>query len=420
VTATVAPPTGDRPATGRLRRIGAALLPEAGPQRILTVATFVNSSGKGALLTSSALFLTQSVGLSATQVGLGLGAAVLVGLLAGVPVGTFADRRGPRETYMVTLLIEAVAVSGYTLVHNVWTLLPVACATELAAASSQATRGPLIRGFGGPELVRFRGYLRSVTNLGIAIGALGAGFAVQIDTRTGYVVLILGNSVTFALCSLVVSRLPHLPPVPRPPVGQRRAALADRPFVALTLLNGIMAIQYAVGTFAVPLWIVEFTQAPRWTVSAAMITNTAIVVVLQTRASRGIGTPQAAGRAMRRAGFVFLAGFGMIALTGRLSAIAAISIILIGVAVCTIGELWHAAAGFEISFGLAPAHAQGQYTGVFNMGLGVGTALAPSLLSVACIGWGPPGWFAVGGLMVAVGLAAPLAVRWAEHTRIST
>jgi len=52
--------------------------------------------------------------------------------------------------------------------------------------------------------------------------------------------------------------------------------------------------------------------------------------------------------------------------------------------------------------------------------LAFGNALAgvaaPSVLGFLCISWGAPGWLTMGGIFVAVGLALPYVVRWAERT----
>ncbi|MFD7874069.1 hypothetical protein ACFV5G_08065 [Streptomyces sp. NPDC059766] len=79
----------------------------------------------------------------------------------------------------------------------------------------------------------------------------------------------------------------------------------------------------------------------------------------------------------------------------------------------TVGELWHSAAAFEVSFALAPRHATGQYLGVFGLGTGLADGLGPALLISLCITWGRPGWYVVGALFALTGLAAPPAVRWA-------
>lgn len=393
------------------------LVPERGPRRTLAVAFFVNMVGAGLYMTGAALFFTRSVGLSVTQVGIGMGTASLIGLLAGIPAGRLADLRGARETYLVTLAAQAVGMAALLFVRGFWPFVAVTCVVQLANTAGVAARGPLIRGFAGRHSTAFRSYLRAVGNLAGSCGALAAGVVVQLDTRAAYAALVLGNALTFLACAAVISRLPHLAPVPGPPTSGRWTALKDRPFLTVTVLDGVMSIQGQVLVFALPLWIVGHSDAPRWLVGVSAVLNTLMVVALQVRAGRGVDSSAAAIRAVRRSGPAFLLGMAVIAVTGDLPALPATVLILVGVAVHTIGELWHEAASLELSFALAPEHAQGQYSGLFGMGHGLANSLAPSLLGLFCITWGAPGWLAMGGVFAAVALVMPCAVRWAERTR---
>jgi hypothetical protein len=273
-----------------------------------------------------------------------------------------------------------------------------------------------VQEYGGERPAEFRAYLRSVTNLGIAFGALLAGWGIAVNTHSAYLLLIAGSAVSYAACAAVVMFLPGVPPKPSG-AGSRWGALRDRPYLALTLLDGVMAIQYRVLTVAVPLWLTTHTTAPNWTVSGVMVLNTAIVVLFQVRASRNIDTPKAGGVAFRRAGFAFLGACTAIALMAGAPTWLAITLLLVAVIVHTIGEISQAAGGFELSFALAPPHAVGQYQGLFGMGLGLGVTLGPALLIALCITWGQPGWWVVGGIFALTGLAVPAVVRWAERER---
>ncbi|MBV1850127.1 MFS transporter [Catellatospora sp. NEAU-YM18] len=373
--------------------------------------------GSGVYLVAAALYFTQSVGLSVAEVGLGMGTAGLVGLLAGVPVGHLADRRGPRQVYLATQLVQAAAMGALVLVHTFWQFTAVLCLVELSRAAGAAARGPLVRGFGGDELPRFRSYLRAVANLATSLGAVGAGLAVQLDSRPAYLTLVLGNAVSFVACAAIVRTLPPLPPVPVPSAAGRWLALRDPAFVAVTALDSVLGIQGSVLVFALPLWIAGHTDAPRGLVGVTALLNTAMVVAFQVRASRGVDSGRAAARALRRCGWAFLAGMAVISVTAGLPGWLAATLVLVGVAVHTVGELWHAAGSLELRFRLVPAYAQGQYTGVSGLGTGLAHAMAPTLLGLLCVSWGAPGWLLMGALFVLVGLAAPAAVRWAERTR---
>ncbi|WP_198351709.1 MFS transporter [Streptomyces typhae] len=405
-------------AEGRLSLwlVARGLIPETRSKRVFAAATFVNQIGKGLFIAGAALFFTRSVGIPVSQVGFALGAAALIGLVAGVPVGRLADRRGPREVFRIAVVVQALAVAGLVFVHSLPALIAVVCVVELATSAGTAARGPLTRTLGAPNPTRYRSYLRALNNIAVGCGALAAGVAVQLDTRAAYVGLVLGTAVTFLVSAALTSRVPSVSPVSAPAEGSRWPALKDKPYVALTALDGIMTIQNQVLIFALPLWIIGHTDAPRWFVGASVAVNTALVVCLQVRVSRGVDDNKAAGRAARRAGVAFLLATGLIAAAGDAPGRVAVAVVVLGVVVHTVGELWHAASAFELSFGLAPEHAQGQYSGLFAIGQGLSNAIGPPLLGVLCIGWGEPGWLVVGALLLVVGQFVPLVVNWSERT----
>ncbi|MFJ4185012.1 MFS transporter [Kitasatospora sp. NPDC089509] len=414
------PPDGLREATAPDRRswpVRRGLLPESGPQRGLALGGFVNQLGTAAFLATAPLYALRVIGLPIGQVGLGLGVAGVVGLLAGPPVGHLADRRGPRGVFLVTLLIQAVSMVSLLFAHSFTAFTAAMAVTDLAGASGGAARGPMIRRFGGDDVPRFRSYLRSTAFLASTFGALAAGAVIQLDSGSAYRALIVANALTFLGCAAVVLRVPGLEPLPAPTGSDRWPALRDGPYLAFVVLDGILWIQGEVVTYALPLWVVLHTHAPRWFTGVALAVNTVLVVLLQIRTSRGIKGGRVAGRATRRAGLAFLVGMAVIATASGLPGPVAAAVMTAGVAVHTVGSLWHAAGSMELRFRLAPAHAQGQYSGVFGIGMGLCYTVAPVLLGLLCLGWGAPGWLVMGGVFVAAGLAMPFVVRWAGRSR---
>ncbi|MBL1109989.1 MFS transporter [Streptomyces sp. 5-8] len=389
------------------------LIPGPGPQRVLAASNFVYTIGSGLYLTAGVLYFTEAVHLPADQVGIGLGIAGLVALALGVAVGHLADRYGARGVHAATLVVQALATAGFVLADSFWPFVLVVCAAAGAKAAGTAARAPLIRHYGGARPQEFRAYLRAVTNVGISLGAVGAGWVVQVGTLTAYQLMVAGNAIAFVVSAALLFLLPPVAPVPATG-GPRWIALRDRPYLLLTALDGIMAIQFKVLTVAVPLWLVGATSAPHWLISGTMLTCTVIVVAFQVRASRGIDSPSAGGNAYRRAGIAFLVSCSMISLSAGIPAWAAGTLLIAAVVVHTVGELLHSAAGFEVSFALAPRHATGQYLGVFGLGAGLAEALGPGLLIALCITWGRPGWYVVGAMFALTGLAAPFAVRRAN------
>ncbi|GAA4510009.1 hypothetical protein GCM10023191_072050 [Actinoallomurus oryzae] len=265
------------------------LVPHTGPQRVVAASNFVYTVGSGLYLTAGVLFFTQAVHLPASQVGLGLGiVAGLLSLAVGIAVSHLADRRGARGVYAATLVVQTLATPGFVLVDGFWPFVLTVGAATGAKAAGLAARSPLIRRYGGDRPQEFRAYLRAVTNVGISLGALLAGWAVQVGTLTAYQMLVVGNAIAFAASAAILA---FLPPVTAGPVvhGPRWIALRDRPYLLLTALEGIMAVQFKVLTVAVPLWLVEATTAPRWLVSGTMVVNTHRAVPGRVRPGRRAG-----------------------------------------------------------------------------------------------------------------------------------
>jgi MFS family permease len=392
-------------------------VPEPGARRRLGTATGIYNIGTGMFFTVSVLFFTEGLGLSVTEVGLWLAVAGLIGLFAGVPMGHLADRRGPRGVAAVSLVVLALTMVGYVFVTSIWMFVVVTVVEMLATSASRASRGGLIRRVGGEGAAAYRSQLRAIENAGVGIGAVVGGVALTLNNLTAYQVLFILNAATFLIGALVTARLPRFAAMPTPPGTRRLVALRDKPFIAYTVLNGVMSLQYAVITFALPLWIATETSAPRWMVGAVLIINTLGVVALQVWVGRKVKTVSQGAAAMRVAGLVFLVACVGSALAADLPAWAAAAVLIAAVAVHSVGEMCHAAAVFALSFELAPAHAQSEYVGLQDMGLGAAFAVAPAVLGALCLGIGQVGWLLFGGLLVAAGLATVPVVRWAVRSR---
>ncbi len=380
-----------------------ALLPEPGPQRILTAATFVNTVGSGMYMASSALYFTRVVGLPMSQVALGLLVGAMAGLIAGVYAGRIADKWGARETQVAVMAFGAVGMLGFLFITAFWSYLVVCVLMGLVYAADRASKAPLIRTLAGDNPTGFRAYLRSVTNLALALGAVAAGLGIQIDSRPAYLALIIGRAAAFLGCALATLLLPHVAPLPARASGGRWRVLKDRPYVSATVLNCLMSLHFAVPSFLLPLWIVDHTDAPRWMVSGAFVLNTIMVIAFQVPISKGVDDAGEAGRRMLWAGAALFLGLGLMAAAQGVAPWAAAVFLVVAMVFYTFGELWHAAAAMEWTFGLADPAAQGEYAGVFGIGAGLAEALAPSVLGTLGLVWGRPGWLVLGVLFLTVG-----------------
>jgi len=393
------------------------LLPEPGARRMYGFTTLANTFGFGLVITSMALYFTRVVHLSSVQVGLGLTISGLIGLVAGVPIGDLADRHGPRTVVRATFLVQFLSTLGYLFIRDFAMFLVVSSVDMLAMNANGAADGALLRRVGGEDATVFRSATHAITNVGISLGAVGCAVAVQVGTPDAYRALIAVNALTFLAAWVISGRLPKYQPLTAPADGPRWGALTDRAFVGYAALNAAMSMQYFVMLLPLPLWIVDRTDAPRWTVGALILLNTLIVIAFQVRVGRNVQTISQGGAAMRRAGLLFLVSCCAIGFTAGLPGWAALLVIGAAIVVHTIGELNHAAATFAIDFGMAPAHAQGQYQGLAGLGMGAGAAAAPVFMIGLCLTLGTTGWIILGVFFAVLALLAPAVARWGERTR---
>ena len=421
-----------------VRRIS-RVLPQDGPQRALIPATFVNFMGNGLFNTAAVLYFTLVVHLSAAQVGLGLTTAGLVGLTGGIPVGTLADRRGPRAITAITFAVQAASMTAFLAIHNVLAFTLVACVDRLAYSANNAARGGLIARVGGDNPATFRFKLRAFSNAGVVFGTLGSGIAIQIGTHAAYAALIGANALSDVVAALFVLRIPSYPPIPKPPKPQAQVqvqaqaqvrkprppksrrreglgVLADRPFITFAALDGAMGLQYQAISLLLPLWIAFHTRAPHWTVAAGPAVDALVCVVLQTRIGTTVNSADEGGRAFRRAGLFFLVSCPAIALSADVPGNLAPLVVIAAICVHSLGEIWQSCANIALGFGLAPDHAQGQYQGALGLGFDAGQALAPALLTTVVIGLGQGGWVLLGAFFAALGSLGPAVTGWAQRT----
>jgi MFS family permease len=398
-----------------------SLVPESRTQRIYLLTTLINTYGIGLILTAMTLYAIKVAHLTAQNSGLALTIAGLVGLLAAIPMGALADRRGPRDINRLAMLLMAASAVGFVLFARDFVSYLIVATVQGAALSASVTADvALLRRVGGEEATTFRSQTQAVFNLGVSLGVATCGVAIQLNTVNAYRALFLGQALTSLIGVAIVGRLPKFEPLPGAHEESVVAALKDRPFLGYTVLSGAMYMQYFVLSLLLPVWVVYHTHAPRWSVSAFVIVNTVLVVLFQVRIGKTVQTIKQGGTAIRRAGVIFLVSCSAMGLATGIPAWAALLLLAAAAVLHTYGELWYSSGTFALDFGLAPEHAQGQYQGLVGMGNGAGQALAPFVLIGLVLAGGRLGFVLLGAWLTLLGLAAPAVARWGERTRPAT
>ncbi|HEX6360150.1 MFS transporter [Actinophytocola sp.] len=395
------------------------IVPPAGPARALAAAQLTDSIGLGGYLVCSALYFTRIVGLSPTQVGFGLTVGWAVAFVAAVPLGHLADRRGPRGVAMLLALVTATALVQFLFVRSFVPFVLAACLYSSALSGLNAARQALLAGLvSAADRTKVRAALAAAINGGIAVGAGLGGLALQIDTEAAYLAVFAVDAASLVVSALVLLRLPVVAPTTATNGEPRLAVLRDKPYALVSLLNMVLQLHIPMITLAIPLWIVERTSAPGWTVSALLVLNTVSVVLCQVSVASRVTGLAGAVRFMRYAGVTLLGACVVFATSGFAGpSWLAVAVLLVAAALQAGAEMMQASGAWEISFGLAPDGRHGQYQGFFGSGFTVARMLGPLLVTTLVLGWGTVGWLVLGAMFLAAGMAMGPAVRWAQQRR---
>ncbi|MFG2375674.1 MFS transporter [Streptomyces sp. NPDC048504] len=408
-------------AVNAVRTWAAETVPAPGPARRLAVLTVVQSVGFGLFLSSSAIFFRRSVGLTAAQVGLGLSAAGLAGLLCTVPIGRLADRFGARRPLITVYAALAALFTGYCAVGGFAGFVALACAISVCETSSHPLRMTLTHEvFDAGARVRVSAQMRSLFNLGFMLGAAVAGGVLAVGGRGAFVAMILLTAVAHACCAVLTGRLPGRT-VEAAPAGpgapKRRSGLRDIRFVTLSLLCGVLELYQPILTVALPLWIIGRTRAPGAVNSVLLMLDTVLVIAFQVAASRGAETAPGAARLLRRSGVLLAVCCLVFALTQDRGPLVAVPLLLLGTVLLVVGELGQAAGSWGLSLHLPPPGRQGEYQGVFALGRGLQQTVGPYLVTALAVGAGRLGWALLAALLLLAGLVCPPLAGAALKTR---
>lgn len=408
------------------------ILPEVGPVQKIAFATLISTVGDGAFATCSTIFFVRLIRMPLDEFSIGLTAAGVAGVVAGVPFGHLADLKGPRRITVLLMFLTGLVTLTIGYATSFILFLVIFSAYSLLSRGGIAARQALIaQSLSGVELIKARARLRALSHVGISAGA-GIGTAVlTIGSMIAYRAAFALDGLSFflaatALLGNVTAKEPmktqHGKPV-RP--GKKRVSVfTDGPYVLISVISMVTALQFSLLDVALPLWIYERTSAPHVMVAILIIVNTVGVALLQVRLSRKITTPESATRSFVLSGILLFLACAVLACSAAVPPTVAVVILVTAGLIHLYAEIIQSASTWVISFDFASAGHQGQYQGLFNSGAAGARVFGPALYTTLVIGIGGPGWLVLGGLFAGAGCAMLPAIKWAKqqafHERLPT
>jgi MFS family permease len=361
--------------------------------RKISLASLIDRFGNGLLISILVIYFSFTVGLGPHKTALALSLGAAAGLLCTIPAGHLVDRVGQRPVVIISMIVNGVAIASLAFVHSFLWLTICFAADSIANVFSRNAQQTLIARVGDSRTnPRNRAYTRSINNLGIGLGSLGAGLALSINSATGYQVAIILDAATFFAGAYIYTLVPHFPATLQEREKFDWTIFKDGRYIAATLMAAVTNIQFVVQNVGLPIWIVKYTDAPRWWVSTILILNTTAVVLFQVKISKRTKPLKESSRQYLFTG-TLLAGACLLyaSAQGRSAQIAAL-IFIAGMALHVVAELIISMIHWQISFDLADELRQGAYYGIWTLGNGLSEIIGPSLVTFALVSLGKPGW----------------------------
>lgn len=393
-----------------------ARLPGRGPARTFLWVSLLDSTGTGLYLAGATVFFIRIVGLSAVQVGLGLGVAAAAGFLTTVPIGLAADRYGAKRTLIGLQVWLAGAFTALAFVHGFVAFVVVSSLLSMAELSAPPMIQAVVADIsGGTKQVSTMATLRSVRNVGYSAGALIAASLLAVPGVWTFRAVLLGNAVSFLVAAVLLARVRVASRS-----GARRTARTrrrvDRRFLAVTGLNGILVLHMTLLSVGLPLWVIGHTAAPVALVPILFAVNTVLAVALQVRFARGDGGAERGVRTFRLAAAALVLCCLVLAAAQIAGMWLAVALLVVATVLLTAGELWQSVTGWEVPVRYAPDGRRGEYLAVFSLGVTAQNILGPVLLT-ALIVLGTTGWVILAALFVAAAALIGPAVAALERDR---
>ncbi|KAM3112743.1 MFS transporter [Phormidesmis sp. 146-33] len=355
---------------------------------ILALGRLLSQVGTGFTLFYAPIFFVNQVGLSATQVGLGIGSASISGVIGRALGGSFADSAfwGRRRTLLLSAVISAIASFNLAFANS----FPAFVIGNLLMGMGMGLYWPateaVVADLTTPDQ---RNEAYSITRLSDALGlGLGVVFGGLVISTTGvYRSLFIVDGISFLVFFAVIYRsIAETNPSHEKQSTQSgwKTALSDRRLLIYAIVN-IMFTSYIVQVDSTaPLYFTNFLRmgdaqkgfAPA-TISALFAWYLVFSVVCQLPIARFLNRLRRPQVLMLSA-LIWGLGFFLISITGSASSFHLIWAVL-ALSVLAIATVTYTPVASALVVELAPESLRGVYLGVNSQCWAIGYFIGPPL-----------------------------------------
>ncbi|MEV5707108.1 MFS transporter [Actinoallomurus sp. NPDC052274] len=385
---------------------------------VLIGALVVDAVGNGLFLPLSLVFFTRFTDIPLGLLGVLISAANAVTLPVPVWVGALADRLGALPLVVAAQVMQALGYLAYVHVRTpVGVLLAAALvavgvrffwSSVFTAIADYADASPSAR-----STDSWFAWANMTRTAGLGVGGLITG-AVMADGRAAaYRALAYGAAGCFAVAAAAIGVFVRAPRR-RDGTGRARSGygtlLRDRPFLALTGVNTVLAMTSMMLGLALPTFVLTGLRGPSWLASALFVGNTVLVSVLAAPVVERLAGYRRT-RVLMTATALWAAWCFVLA--GLVPGRPAVTIpVLAGATVLfTLAEVMHAPVSMALAAAISPVELRGRYMAAFQYSFTLAGIIAPAFFTRLFSVHRALPWVALGAIdclaLVAVRLMEP-------------
>jgi predicted MFS family arabinose efflux permease len=373
---------------------------------IIFATTLVNRAGMMAL-PFLVLYLTKSMGVSASLGGLAISFYGIGGLIAAPLAGALADRIGYFAVMRASLASTGLVLLIIPLVHNYWGVVALTLVWAMCNDSARPATMAALTGASSPEQRKVAiAVNRLAVNLGMSVGPAIGGFLALVSFKLLFVV----DGLTSLAASAVLTTLLWIrgrkqpvvaQPVAEEPAGETRRAswivafrdATMRPFLAALILLNLVFSQHE---GAMPLYLVRDLHHKESLYGSLFVINTLMIVAMEVPLN--VAMTHWSSRIANTLGVLLIAiGFGGLAFARSVPAI------VLTVVFWTFGEMIFFPASTAYVAEVAPAGKTGAYMGAASAAFSLALIVGPWMGTTMLDGFGA---FATWTTMFVIAVAA--------------
>jgi MFS family permease len=352
-------------------------------------ALVVDSVGNGLFLPLSLVYFVRLTPVPLAVVGVVLSIASLVPLPVPIWAGQLVDRFGPKPVVVGSQVLQAAGYAAFTVVQNPLGILVAASAVGVGVRFFWSAVFALIadfaeRGTTGRTKDSWFTLANIARTVGLAVGGLLTGVLVASGASEAYRATAwcaAGSFVLAAVLLVVAVSAPHVRPH-EDDRGEGYAGLVrDRPFLALILVNTVLALSSFFLPLALPTVVTQQLGAPAWVTSALLAGNAVLVALLSAPlVRRAAGTRRT--RVLVVAGVLWAGGSLLLALLAATGPGFLLPLLVVGTLLFPVAESIHAPVSQTLAEAVAPRASRGRYLATFQYSFAIASIIGPGFFAV--------------------------------------